>query len=133
MKKRLIYRDFKKFLLKDGYTESEIVHLFKAIKKTDADTRRQITDWFNGDGFPEDIVENITVNFLVTEYGMKPINAFLTIDWLKHNPQSAKYFMLKNNPEIQISDNLQKEMEDILKPYGQLKEENDVPNENEEI
>lgn len=133
MKKRLIYRDFKKFLLKDGYTESEIVHLFKSIKKTDADTRRQITDWFNGDGFPEDIVENITVNFLVTEYGMKPINAFLTIDWLKHNPQSAKYFMLKNNPEIQISDNLQKEMEDIMKPYGQLKEENDVPNENEEI
>ena len=133
MKKRLIYRDFKKFLLKDGYTESEIVHLFKSIKKTDADTRRQITDWFNGDGFPEDIVENITVNFLVTEYGMKPINAFLTIDWLKHNPQSAKYFMLKNNPEIQISDNLQKEMEDILKPYGQLKEENDIPNENEEI
>lgn len=132
MKKRLIYRDFKKYLRNDGYTEKQIIHLFKAAKKTDADTKKYIIDWFNGEGFPDNIVENITVDFLVTECKMKPMNAFLTMDWLKHNPDSAKYFMLKNNHETEISDALQKEMEEILAPY-EFPQTTESPDENEEI
>ena len=45
--------------------------------------------------FVKEYIEGITVEYLVKNYGLKPVNAFIVIDWLKTDPQAAKYFMLK--------------------------------------
>lgn len=115
MAKKITYNIFKEFMLKNGYTEKEAKHLFTAIKATDKETQQWFFDWFNGKGLPEKNVENVTVGYLVENYGMKPVNAFIVIDWLKHDPQAAKYFMLKIPTEVTIGDKTIKEMKEFLK------------------
>ena len=112
---RITYKAFIAFMIKNGYTEKEAKHLFSTVKTMDKETRKWIIDWFEGRGFPNKQVEGITVEYLIKNYGLKPVNAFIVIDWLKTDPQAAKYFILKIPTEITISDNIADEMRAFLK------------------
>ena len=115
MARRITYKAFGAFMIKNGYTEKEIKHLFATVKAMDKETRKWFIDWFEGKGFPNKQVEGITVEYLVKNYGLKPVNAFIVIDWLKTDPQAAKYFMLKIPTEVTISDKTANEMRAFLK------------------
>ncbi len=119
MVRSISYKAFKDFMVKSGYSEKEATHLFATVKTMDKETRKWFIDWFNGKGFPKTKVEGITVEYLVNNYGLKAINAFIVIDWLKTDPQAAKYFMLKIPAEIQIGENTANEMRAFLKDKKQ--------------
>lgn len=55
-----------------------------------------ITFWETGE-IPPLEVEGYTVERLVTEHGMKPIAALLTLDWLKREPEKAKASLIKGH------------------------------------
>ena len=96
MKKRISYREFKSFLKKSNYyTDREIRHLFNSVKQFDKETKIWLIDWFNTGDYPSKEVEQVTVRTLVEDFGYKPIAAFIAIDWLKQDPQAAKYFLVK--------------------------------------
>lgn len=48
-------------------------------------------DWYFGAGYPADIIEGVTVQMLVEEAGLKPMNAFIAMDWLMKDPEAAKF------------------------------------------
>lgn len=96
MKKRISYKEFKSFLKKANYyTDKEIRHLFNAVKKLDKETKGWVIDWINTGEYPSKEVEQVTVRTIVEDFGYMPIAAFITIDWLKRDPQAAKYFIIK--------------------------------------
>lgn len=96
MKKRITYREFKSFLRKANYySDKEIRHLFNSVKQLDKETKGWVIDWINTGEYPSKEVEQVTVRVLVEDFGYKPIAAFIAIDWLKQDPQAAKYFMVK--------------------------------------
>ncbi len=96
MTKKITFREFKSLLKKENfYTDKEIRHLFNAVKHMDKETKGWVINWFHTGEYPSNEVEQITVRTLVEEFGFKPLNAFITIDWLKQDPQAAKYFIMK--------------------------------------
>lgn len=97
----MTYRQFKKFLEKENYyTNREIRHLFNAVKQMDKESRGWVIEWIQNGTYPKKTVEQITVEELVKDFGYKPLNAFIAIDWLKQDPQAAKYFIIKTLPDI---------------------------------
>ena len=93
---RLTFRQFKKYLEKeDFYTSREIRHLFNSVKRMDKESRSWVIAWVETGAYPQKTVEDISVEELVKDFGYKPINAFIAVDWLKHDPQAAKYFIRK--------------------------------------
>ena len=94
MTKRVTFKKFKERFEKD-YSVKEVRHLFKAVKAMDKETRGWVVKWFVFGTFPEKEVEGMTVEKLIDDFGFKPLNAFITIDWLKADPAAAKYFIWK--------------------------------------
>ena len=93
---RITYKQFKKHLEKSQYyTGHEIRHLFNAVKQMDQESRQWVIEWIENGTYPNKAVEQVTVEELVKDFGYKPLNAFIAVDWLKNDPKAAKYFIVK--------------------------------------
>jgi len=115
---KITYREFQRFMKKDGYADQEIRHLFNTIKKMDKESRRWVIRWFHEGEFPKNEIEGVTAEFLMKELGYKPINAFIALNWLKEDPESAKYFMVKKPAGEDPGKSVGAEMEVFLKKMG---------------
>ena len=51
--------------------------------------------WLNEGIIPDIEIEGYSYRVLVNDYGMKPVGAFLTLDWLCRNPQKASLSLKK--------------------------------------
>lgn len=89
--RRLAFRDFSQYMKEEGYNPSEILNLFWEVKKMTPTVRSWFLNWFYTGVYPADVVEDVTVQMLVDEAQMKPINAFIAIDWLLTDPEAAKF------------------------------------------
>ena len=103
---RIIYREFEEYLKKDGYSSDEIEHLFNAIKSMDRESQEWVLKWFNKGILPQNEIEGVTATYLIEKCGYKPLNAFIVLDWLKTDPQAAKYFVLKIPSTISPSESI---------------------------
>lgn len=115
---KITFREFRNFLCEDGCSEAEIRHLFGAVKSMDAESRSWVVRWFCTGELPEQEIEGVTARYLVDSCGYKPLNAFIVLDWLKTDPQAAKYFALKIPSTISPGDSIGPEMEKLLKQEG---------------
>ena len=116
---RLTFKEFKKVFLKEGYSESDITILFKSIKSLNKTTKRWFVKWFFTGEYPTEKVEDVTVEFLVEKCGYKPANAFIIIDWLMADPDSAKYALLTQyDKAIAVDEKAKKDAIEYLKQQG---------------
>ena len=102
--RRITFREYSQCLTGEGYSPTEILNLYNEMKALDPQVRRWVIDWFFGGGFPGEIVEGVTVQYLVEEVGMKPMNAFIAIDWLKKDPDAAKYALTHARAPLPMED-----------------------------
>ena len=68
--------------------------LAKLLKEEDYPTLQPIVaesfeSWLYQGKLPNIEIEGYTYSILVNDYGMKPVGAFLTLDWLCRDPQKA--------------------------------------------
>lgn len=112
------YREFYQYLSGNGCKDSEIRHLYGAVKAMDRESRQWFLVWFNRGIYPSRKVEGVTVKYLVEECGFQPVNAFIIIDWLKSDPDAAKYFVMKRSSTIPPGDEIGAEVEAILEREG---------------
>lgn len=93
------------FEVMDGsqYSPKELGYLFSRIVKMNALSRKWLIDWMMGKGLPTQKVEGLSVEDLVTEQNMKPLNAFLSIDWLMENPSAAKYYLTRPTSNLEVN------------------------------
>lgn len=109
MKNKLTYLYFRKNL-KDTYSEKELRQLFGSIKKMDEESRGWVAAWMNGEGYPKDEIENVDIFFLIDECNFQPLNAIIILDWLKNEPEAAKFCLQrylssgKSDENIKLND-----------------------------
>lgn len=115
---KITFREFRSFLSSEGCSEVEIRHLYGAVKSMDAESRGWVVRWFCTGELPDDEVEGVTAKYLVDKCGYKALNAFIVLDWLKTDPQAAKYFVLKIPVTISPSDSIGQEVEEYLQREG---------------
>ena len=56
----------------------------------DPELKKLFAAWFKTGKTPECFVEGVSFDILVKTFRMNPVNAFLTLDWLKREPKKAK-------------------------------------------
>lgn len=115
---KINFIEFRNFFSRDGYKDGEIRHLFNAVRSMDKESRSWVFWWFAADRLPTKEIHGVTAEYLINKFGYKPINALIILDWLKTDPQTAKYFLLKISASIPPSDSISQEMEQLLKAKG---------------
>ncbi|HPF88281.1 MAG TPA: hypothetical protein PK537_09555 [Candidatus Limiplasma sp.] len=118
MKNKITFREFQVHMQGFGYSDNEIKHLFGAVKALDSETRGWMIRWFWDGEFPTKEIEGVTFRYLVNDFGYKPLNAFIVLDWLKSNPDAAKYFVLLKPADTPPGEKVGNEMVEILKQNG---------------
>lgn len=101
--RKLTYLGFRKIINGKDRSEREIIRLYKSVKKMDKEILIGFIDWVNGAPYPEITVEGFDIPYLVNEYGLNPINAFIVMSWLKEDPQAAKYALYHRPKSEKIS------------------------------
>jgi len=117
---KVSYKDFRSYLRNEGYADSEIKHLFHAVQSMDQESLAWVIKWFHSGAFPDKEIEGVTAKYLIDECGYKPLNAFIILDWLKTDPQAAKYFILKIPSTISPSETIGFDIEKRMKEEGLL-------------
>ena len=115
---RISFKEFHRFLSEDDYTDKEIRHLFHAVKAMDQESRRWVLRWFNQGSYPDQEIEGVTAKYLVETCGYRPLNALIILDWLKADPQAAKYYVLKIPSTISPGEAIGEEIEKIMEAEG---------------
>lgn len=115
---KITFKEFHNALLQEGCSEGEIRHLYGAVKSMDAESRGWVIRWFCTGVYPDKEIERVTAEYLVENCGYKPINAFILLDWLKSDPQAAKYFAMKIPSTISPSETIGPEIEQLLEQEG---------------
>jgi len=115
-------------MFKHDYTSEQLKYLFGKLRTMDPQLRRDFLKWIFTGNYPETEIENVTVPLLVEKAGFKPINAFLIMDWLKKEPQTAKYMLTRRTAPRAIDPLAQEEAEEYLKnhPAEQLEPDPDT-------
>lgn len=76
-------------LIKESYPEFMIEQTASKIENFDAEIKEAFELWLSDGTVPKITLEGYTFKDLVHQYGMKPIGAFITMDWLKKEPEKA--------------------------------------------
>ena len=74
--------------------DSDLLNDFEADSLDIVDMVMTLEDEF-GIEVPDEQVENVTVQELVDNLSMEPVNAFIAVDWLTKQPEEAKYALMR--------------------------------------
>lgn len=123
MMKKLKFNQFSEEMTERyQYSNNDILSLYRTIQRMDRESKGWVITWFFGGGLPQKEVEGVTADYLVYKYGLKPLNALIVLDWLKADPETAKYVLLKNPQDMVISESVKNEMRNFLEEKGALQE-----------
>ena len=128
---KITFREFHQALAQDGCPEEEIRRLYKAVKAMDKESRGWVVRWFCTGEYPEREVEKVTAEHLVNVCGYRPIYALVLLDWLKTEPEAAKYFAMKIPVTLSPSEAIGPEVARLLEREGH--EAWDAPEEHEDL
>ena len=67
------------------------------------DIRESFATWWTTGNLPETEVAGYTLTKLMNEHSMKPIAAFLTLDWLAREPDKALSSLKKGHDLLSLS------------------------------
>lgn len=73
-----------------GYTERRAKRTISALRNMEPRIFEQFQIWFHTAKFPEEPLFGIQVKALCDKRGLDPVTAFLTVDWVAREPQTAK-------------------------------------------
>ena len=82
--------DIYKILKEQGYPEFMLEKTYNKIMNLQPTVANAFDQWINHGIIPDLEIEGYTYTHLVENMNMKPIGAFLTLDWLIREPERAK-------------------------------------------
>jgi len=77
-------------LQKEQYPEFMIENTIKKIENMNPEIKEALFCWIDKKECSDLIIAGYSFSNLVERKGMKPIGAFLTLDWLTREPEKAK-------------------------------------------
>ena len=78
-----------KLLIEENYSAHLVESTIAKLNKLQPIIAESFDLWLNQGKLPDIDVEGYSYHILVNDYGMKPVGAFLTLDWLCRDPQKA--------------------------------------------
>lgn len=84
-----------RILKEEGYPDFMLEKTTDKIEAFSSVVQKAFEEWFNNKQQSNIIVEGFAFTDLLTQWGMKPIGAFITLDWLLREPESAKNALTK--------------------------------------
>ena len=85
----------KSVLIEENYPDYMLAKTIEKINNLNPLIKDAFERWVTSGENPVICIEAYTVERLENEYGMKPVGAFLTLDWLVRNPENAKRALQK--------------------------------------
>lgn len=82
-------------LKNEGYPSYMIGDTITKLEMLQPIVAKQFDSWVDSGMFPDLSIEGISFAKLVKERGMNPIGAFLALDWLAREPETAKTSLSK--------------------------------------
>ena len=76
-------------LIKESYPEFMIEQTVSKIENFEPEIKEAFELWLLDGTVPKIKLEGYTFKDLIHQYGMKPVGAFITLDWLKREPEKA--------------------------------------------
>ena len=76
-------------LIQEHYPEFMIEQTLIKIEKFNPTIMNEFEVWVETQKSPKLTVEGYDFSCLINKYGMHPIGAFITLDWLTRDPQNA--------------------------------------------
>ncbi len=76
-------------LKEENYPSHMIENTLHKLSNLQPQTATALEKWLKDGKTPSLNVEGYTFSILTTKFGMQPIGAFLTLDWLCREPQKA--------------------------------------------
>lgn len=80
----------KALLLEEGYPTHMLENTIQKLLILQPQIKKIFNVWIETHNEPSLSIEGYSFNCLVQNYGMNPIGAFLTLDWLLREPEKAK-------------------------------------------
>lgn len=84
-----------RILKEEGYPDFMIEKTADKIEAFSIAVAEAFDNWSKDKSQPNISIEGFTFTDLVTKWGMKPIGAFITLDWLLREPENAKNALIK--------------------------------------
>ena len=84
-----------KLLKEENYPAHMVDATIAKLNKLQTIVLENFEVWLNEGTLPDFEVEGYSYQVLVNDYGMKPVGAFLTLDWLCRDPQKASLSLKK--------------------------------------
>jgi hypothetical protein len=84
-----------KLLKEENYPTHMVDVTIEKLNKLQPIVLDNFEAWLNEGKLPNFEVEGYSYQVLVNDYGMKPVGAFLTLDWLCRDPQKASLSLKK--------------------------------------
>lgn len=85
MEKQLI----ENILKEEKYPDYMLEKTIEKVERFDSTVMKIFEEWSKSGEEPTLSIEGFSYHQLIAEYGMKPVGAFITLDWLLRDPQKA--------------------------------------------
>jgi hypothetical protein len=83
-----------------GYPEKGAQITAKKLTECHPSVRSIFQEWWKTGNLLELTVEGYSLSSLIAEHNLKPIGAFLTLDWLIREPEQAKAALQKGHDKV---------------------------------
>lgn len=112
------------YLKDENYSFSEVLHVMKKVDKLDKEIKNGLVSWLLYKTTPDLSVEGVSFIRLTKDDGMKPIRAFLMLDWIKREPVEAINYMREERHSISIRPNelTEEQIQQLKEAAEKLKE-----------
>lgn len=85
----------KEILVRENYPEFMLEPTIDKIERFTPEVKAVFNEWCSRNETPEFSVEGFSYKGLVIKWRMKPVGAFITLDWLIREPEKAKAALQK--------------------------------------
>ncbi len=83
-----------------GYPQAGAQLVADKLENCSPEIQAAFWEWWNTGSLSEIQIEGYTIQRLMAEHHMKPIAAFLTLDWLQREPQKALVSLTKGHDQV---------------------------------
>lgn len=98
------------FLKKNGYPDVSAVSAAAKLDVLSADLQDALLRWDKSGELPDLEAEGFTLRDLVDYNGLTEIAAFLMLDWLRREPETAKLALAEPMDRLEIGENERKQL-----------------------
>lgn len=125
---RIKYWILKTDLIREfGYSPEKAKQTIGRLRKMDPEILHLFLEWYKTKKLPGDPVNGVTIRELMEHDGLNPVAVFLALNWVKRDPQTARYALSHPVDAVALTQSDEEELRKIAEKRGWA-----IPKENPE-